>query len=80
MNLQNASLADLVASRLALTQETMDKVQLEENDVVELKMKIKKTRKKIESESSAKKISNIFIDYVISVIESNTMCEKRFLC
>jgi len=38
----NATLVDLVASGLAITQETMDRVQQGEEDAIVLKQKIKR--------------------------------------
>jgi hypothetical protein len=48
MDVRNATLADLVASALAITQATMDRVQQEENDAAILKLKIKRLEEQSE--------------------------------
>ena len=74
----NATLVDLVASGLAITQETMDRVQQGEEDAIVLKQKIKRLEQ-FELEKATKKIVNVFNDHVLLVFESNTSIKKTIM-
>jgi hypothetical protein len=75
---KNTKLTDLVASGLALTQATMDRVQQEENDTVKLRKRIKILEEQVELDKTARKIIDVFVDHVMAVFESNANVKRDF--